>query len=282
MKISIIIPVYNEFPTLNQVLSRVLAAPLPPGCDQEIIVVDDGSTDGTGAIVRQHADAGIVLANQLAHNFGKGAAIRAGIALATGEVVVIQDGDLEYNPRDYARLIEPILRGEAEIVYGSRFHGRPAGMAWKNLLANRILTAAANVLYGAGITDEATAYKAFRLSVLRSLHLTCEHFEFCPEVTAKTRRLGLRIAEVPIGYNARGIAEGKKIKARDGFQALWTLLKYRFARKASFSAQTPTRPAETARCSPGSEPGGAARRRAPTARPDDPDSIAAASDSRRE
>lgn len=282
MKISVIIPVYNEFTTLSQVLSRVLAAPLPPGCEREIIVVDDGSTDGTGAIVRRHADAGIVLAHQLAHNFGKGTAIRAGIALATGEIAVIQDGDLEYDPRDYARLIEPILRGEAEIVYGSRFHGRPAGMAWKNLLANRILTAAANVLYGAGITDEATAYKAFRISVLRSLRLTCERFEFCPEVTAKTRRLGLRIAEVPIGYNARGIAEGKKIQARDGFQALWTLVKYRFTRRASLQAPAPTQPAETVRRSPDSEPDGAARHPAPAARPDDPDSIAAASDSRPE
>jgi glycosyltransferase involved in cell wall biosynthesis len=282
VKISIIIPVYNEFRTLDQVLSRVLAAPLQPGCDREIIVIDDGSTDGTREIVRRHADSGIVLAHQLARNFGKGVAIRAGIALATGEVVVIQDGDLEYDPRDYARLIEPILRGEAEIVYGSRFLGRPTGMVWKNRVANRILTAAANLLYGAGITDEATAYKAFRLSVLRSLRLESERFEFCPEVTAKTRRLGLRIVEVPIGYNARGIAEGKKIQARDGFQALWTLVKYRFARRASLQAQSPIRPAEMARCEPDSEPGGAARRRAPAARPGDPDSSAAVPHSRRE
>ncbi|HTQ55500.1 MAG TPA: glycosyltransferase family 2 protein [Bryobacteraceae bacterium] len=223
MKVSIIIPVYNEFPTLAQVLARVRQAPLPAGCAKEIIVIDDGSTDGTAqalAGVRYH---------RIRHS-GKGSAIRTGIGLATGGIVLIQDGDLEYDPNDYARILEPIVNGQAAIVYGSRFLGRRPAMARPNRIANRILTAAANLLFAARITDEATAYKAFRTDVLRSIPLACRRFEFCPEVTAKARRLGFRIHEVPVRYNARGIAEGKKIRARDGWQALWTLLKWRLAR----------------------------------------------------
>ena len=228
MKISVIIPVYNEFLTFNQVLERVQLAPLPEGCHKEIVVIDDGSTDGTSQMLREHARAGII-SHRSAENLGKGAAIRTGIALASGDVVIIKDGDLEYDPNDYARILEPILNGEADVVYGSRFLGEPIGMALKNRIANRILTVAANLLYHARITDEATAYKAVRRSVLRELHLECNRFEFCPEVTAKLRRLGHQIHEVPIHYNGRGIAEGKKIRARDGFAALWTLIKYRFA-----------------------------------------------------
>jgi len=276
MKISIVIPVYNEFRTFVQVLERVREAPLPVGCTKEIVVIDDGSTDGTGRILREHADAGVVVAHYSARNRGKGAAIRQGITLATGEILLIQDGDLEYDPRDYARLVEPILRGESDIVYGSRFLGAPAGMAWKNRLANRILTAAANLLFGARITDEATAYKAFRMTVLRGLRLNCRRFEFCPEVTAKARRLGYRIREVPISYNARGIAEGKKIRARDGFEALWTLLRYRFARRASF-----TLPSETDPSSRDTESAWAAKRPAPAARPCDRDNTASTSRFRR-
>jgi len=222
MKVSIIIPVYNEFPTFSQVMERVRRAPLPAGCEKEIVVIDDGSTDGTAQTV------GDAVYRRIRHS-GKGSAIRAGIQLASGDVVLIQDGDLEYDPSDYARLLAPIVAGEADIVYGSRFRaGRPL-MAWKNRIANRILTIAANLLYGAQLTDEATAYKAFRTPVLRGMHLKCMRFEFCPEVTAKARRLGYRIHEVPVSYNARGIAEGKKIRARDGWEALWTLLRYRFA-----------------------------------------------------
>ena len=227
MKVSILIPVYNEFRTFPQVLERVRAAPLPPGCAREIIVVDDGSTDGTTGMLKQYADAGIVTGHYSASNSGKGMALRIGIGLASGDIILIQDGDLEYDPQDYASLVAPILSGQADIVYGSRFLGRPAGMAWRNRLANRILTTAANLLYNARITDEATAYKAFRAGLLRQLPLKCRRFEFCPEVTAKLRRLGHRIHEVPITYNARGIADGKKIRARDGFAALWTLIKYR-------------------------------------------------------
>ena len=148
--------------------------------------------------------------------------------------------DLEYDPEDYARLLEPIVAGQADIVYGSRFlcqsigksMGQSVAMAWQNRLANRILTAVANLLYSAQLTDEATAYKAFRAAVLNRIHFQCRRFEFCPEVTAKARRLGYRIHEVPVSYNARGIAEGKKIRARDGWEALWTLLRYRFTPRA--------------------------------------------------
>ena len=161
-------------------------------------------------------------------NFGKGTAIRIGLAKATGDVILIQDGDLEYDPNDYADIVQPILDGRADVVYGSRFLGNPAGMMKLNWIANRILTLTANILYQARLTDEATAYKAFRTGVLRSMKLECRRFEFCPEVTAKVRRMGYRIHEVPVSYNARGIDEGKKIRASDGFEALWTLIRYRF------------------------------------------------------
>ena len=243
MKVSIIIPVYNEHRTFHQVMDRVRLAPLPPGCSKEIIVVDDGSTDGTGQMIGEYMRTGQVAGCRSASNAGKGAAIRKGIELASGDIVVIQDGDLEYDPNDYARLIEPILSGQAEIVYGSRFLGHfsrgRSGMAFRNRIANRILTFTANFLYSARITDEATAYKAFRTAILRGLPLACRRFEFCPEVTAKLRRLGYRIHEVPISYNARGIADGKKIRARDGFQAWWTLIKYRFTPRHTLIREGP-------------------------------------------
>ncbi len=231
MKVSIIIPVYNEFRTFPQVLERVRKATLPPGCTKEIVVVDDGSTDGTTGLLASYRGDPMeqpIVVHHSVLNFGKGTAVRIGIAKATGDVVLVQDGDLEYDPDDYAAIVQPFLDGKADVVYGSRFLGKPMGMMKLNWLANRILTISANILYGADLTDEATAYKAFRTAVVRGIKLESRGFEFCPEVTAKVRRMGYRIHEVPVSYNARGIADGKKIRASDGFEALWTLIRYRF------------------------------------------------------
>jgi dolichol-phosphate mannosyltransferase len=227
LKVSIIIPVYNEAHNLREVLDLVLKAPLPEGFTKEVIVVDDGSSDGTNLVVEEYAANGRVTGCYSIENGGKGTAIRKGLALASGDVVLIQDGDLEYDPDDYMRLVSPIANNEAEVVYGSRFLGKILGMSVKSLLANKALTLIANLLYGAKITDEATAYKVFRASVLKQLLLECKRFEFCPEVTAKVRRIGYRIHEVPVSYRARRFAEGKKIRAQDGFWAVWTLLKCR-------------------------------------------------------
>lgn len=226
MKISIIIPVYNEVNVLPMVLDRVMKAALPAGCEKEIVIVDDGSTDGTSELLERYKS--LVMVHHSVENFGKGAAIRVGIRKATGDIVLIQDGDLEYDPKDYLKVLQPLVDGEATVVYGSRFMGNLQGMKFANWVANKILTLTANVLYQARLTDEATAYKAFRMEVLRAMRLRCLRFEFCPEVTAKARRLGHPIHEVPIRYNARGILEGKKIRWQDGFHAMWTLVKYRF------------------------------------------------------
>jgi glycosyltransferase involved in cell wall biosynthesis len=223
LKLSIIMPVYNEKETIEEAVNRVKAVDI----DKEIIIVDDCSTDGTPVLLKQMT--GIRLF-QHDKNMGKGMAIRTALAHVEGDIVVIQDADLEYYPEDYPALIEPIERGDADVVYGSRFlTGKPA-MNPANYLANRILAIASNILFGAKITDEATCYKAFRASVIKDIPLTCERFEFCPEVTAKVLRKGIKIVEVPIRYTARTCAQGKKIGWRDGFEAIWTLIKFRFVK----------------------------------------------------
>jgi glycosyltransferase involved in cell wall biosynthesis len=246
LRVSILIPVYNEFLTLPLVLQRVLDAPLPAGCEKEVIIIDDGSTDGTTELIQRlmerHRDVPLLVAHHSAVNFGKGAALRLGLAKATGDVILVQDGDLEYDPNDYQKIIQPFFAG-ADVVYGSRFLGdMKKKMKRLNWLANKILTFAANVLYRAGITDEATAYKAFRRGVIQSMRLECIRFEFCPEVTAKACRMGYKIHEVPISYNPRGILEGKKIRWQDGVEALWTLLRYRFAPLKAFDRRRMPKP----------------------------------------
>ncbi|MDW8290099.1 MAG: glycosyltransferase family 2 protein [Armatimonadota bacterium] len=223
--VSIIIPAYNEADTIVQAIERVRAVPL----QKEIIVVDDGSTDETAALLAQQSDV-VVLRHE--HNQGKGMAIRTAIAHATGDIIIIQDADLEYDPMDIPRVIAPIAEGKAQVVYGSRFltTRRPKGMRLPNWLINRLLAAMVRWLYWHPLTDEATCYKAFRADLLKSVPLTCQRFEFCPEVTAKVIRRGVKIVEVPISYEARTTLQGKKIRWWDGVEAIWTLLKWRWKR----------------------------------------------------
>jgi glycosyltransferase involved in cell wall biosynthesis len=223
--VSIVIPVYNEAPYVRSVLDAVRAAELPAGVRREIICVNDGSSDGTRAILDSYGSGIVVHHSPL--NCGKGRAIRLGLERVTGDVVVIQDADLEYDPADYPALLAPILDGRATVVYGSRFLGECQGMRWPNRIVTLLLAWLVRVLYGQPITDEATCYKAFRADVLRALPLRCERFEFCPEVTALLSRRGHRIVEVPIRYRARTSNQGKKIRWTDAVAAAWMLIALR-------------------------------------------------------
>jgi glycosyltransferase involved in cell wall biosynthesis len=229
VKISIIVPAFNEEATIEASLRGVLEIEFD-GLDKEIIVVDDHSTDRTAEIVRALGEGINVI--ELPANQGKGAAIRAALESVTGDIVVIHDPDLEYNPGDIPALVAPIVVGDAPAAFGTRFAGgaRPENMKLANYVANRVLAIAATVMFGRRISDEATCYKAVRTDVLRSMNLTCMRFEFCPEVTAKLMRAGRRIAEVPVRYHARTVDEGKKIHWYDGLEALWTLIKFRFVK----------------------------------------------------
>lgn len=227
MKLSIIIPVYNEAKTVAQLISAVKDVDVGKiGLEKEIIVVDDGSNDGTGKILEKTG--GIKLIMQPA-NRGKGAAVRAGISRADGNILVVQDADLEYNPQQIPGIVKPIVEGRARVVYGSRFAGKISGRRIAlHDLGNRFLSAATSLLYGARVTDMETCYKAFARDALKGIELKAEKFDIEPEITAKLLKKGERILEVPIEYRSRGFEEGKKINWKDGVQAFFTLLKYRF------------------------------------------------------
>lgn len=226
MKLSIVMPVYNEHATIEEILSRVEAV----GLADEIVIVDDGSTDGTRELLHELASK-YPITNLIMHqhNQGKGAAVRTGIQAARGELILIQDADLEYDPRDYPTLLKPIEEGVADVVYGSRFLGAPrrSTMFW-HMVANKLLTLFTNILYNSILSDMETGYKLFKSEVIKSIPLRARRFDFEPEVTAKLLKRRIRIFEVPISFYPREYSEGKKIGLRDAFEAAWTLFKYRF------------------------------------------------------
>ena len=218
-----VIPAYNERTTIEEIIRRVLAVPLRI----QLIVVDDGSSDGTGEILdRLQHELHFTLLRQ--PNAGKGAALRRGFAAVTGDIAVIQDADLEYSPEELPQLIELIVQGRADVVYGSRFLGRHRAFMFAHYLGNKFVTLATNILYNTMLTDMETCYKAMRIEVLRSMTLKSNGFGIEPELTAKIFKRGYRVYEVPITYAGRGYTEGKKITWAAGFVALWVLLKYRF------------------------------------------------------
>jgi glycosyltransferase involved in cell wall biosynthesis len=220
--LSVVMPVYNERTTIDAIIRRVLAVPIRV----ELIVVDDGSSDGCGdMLVELQRELGFTLLRQ--ENAGKGSALRRGFAAVTGDIVVIQDADLEYCPEEYPQLLDLIVKGKADVVYGSRFLGRHRAFMFAHYVGNRLLTLATNILYNTMLTDMETCYKAMRVEVLRSMTLHSNGFGIEPELTAKIFKRGYRVFEVPITYDGRGYEQGKKITWTAGFVALWVLLKYR-------------------------------------------------------
>ncbi len=225
LRLSIIVPVYNERDTIAEVLSRVLAVE----CDKQLIVVDDGSTDGTAELIEEWISGRPeqVAFHRHVRNLGKGAAVRTGLEHVAGECVVIQDGDLEYDPRDYAKLLAPVIEQGAHVVYGSRFLGNNPRMFFTQRAGNVILTRLTNLLYGASLTDMETCYKLFARDVVAALPLKSDRFDIEPELTARLLRQGVDIVEVPISYAGRAYDAGKKINWRDFISAVWTLFRLR-------------------------------------------------------
>ena len=226
--LSVVIPVYNEEATVAVLLRAVLDAPLPPGVERELVVVDDGSQDGTAAALGAFAGDSRVRVFRQERNAGKGAALRRGFAEARGDLVVVQDADLEYDPRELGKLLAPILAGKADVVFGSRFLGGDAHrvLFFWHMVGNRLLTLLSNATTNLNLTDMETCYKMFKTDVLRRIPIEEDRFGFEPEITAKVARLGVRIYEVGIGYAGRTYEEGKKIGWKDGLRALWCILKY--------------------------------------------------------
>lgn len=225
MKLSVIIPVYNEVKNISEIVKRVQSTKLAT----EIIIVDDGSSDGTGEILQKLNGKRKVRVFMQGKNQGKGAAVVTGMKAATGDILLIQDADLEYDPRDYPTLLKPIQEGLADVVYGSRFLGAAhrVTMFWHQL-ANQLLTLMTNILYDSILTDMETGYKVFRRGVIEGMTIRAKRFNFEPEFTAKILKRKYRIFEVPITFNPRDYSDGKKIKLKDAFEAVWALIKYRF------------------------------------------------------
>jgi len=224
-KLSVIVPIFNERNTVVEIMRRMRAVELPIEC--EFILVDDGSSDGTRQVLQQLADSTVRVVNH-PHNQGKGAAIRTGLEHVTGELILIQDADLEYDPDDWPKLLAPIFRGKATVVYGSRFTGERRNMLFLHWMGNRMLSLTTNVLYNTTLSDMETCYKLFDRKVFDGVTIRSDRFDFEPEITAKVLRQGIRIYEVPISYTGREFHEGKKITWRDGFAALYALVKFRF------------------------------------------------------
>ncbi len=247
--VSVIVPIYNEAAHVDELLQAIKASPVP----KEIVIVDDGSTDGTREKLLALPPTGGVTVLFHERNCGKGAAIRTALQYARGEYILIQDSDLEYDPRDYPALLRPLEEGKANVVYGVRPDRPERGLRF--YLGAKFLTHLTNLLYGAGIHDEATCYKVFRRSLLQNIPLECHRFEFCPEVTAKLCRLGERIWEVPVSYSPRSQQQGKKLRPLDGWMAIWTLFRFRFVRRGRLfpglqSSETPPFPVAFLRLPP--------------------------------